>query len=384
MENRFGYQSLFKNLTSKAVSSSENYGATDQQSPVLDQSLEAALSGLTLSSSTSHHPPLLRRGFDGGESVFDYSAGGGEGSLPLSFETHANLQRLRVRNAVNGQVVFSGTHRWEAFPSGSYPTAASEPWESEDGVNSSCGFNQNPGGSFLQRKKQLGNQRVSQFPIAPCSNGSRFTVDSDQHFDGLTDVYASDKSVFRDHLCSRRFHQLPQYSNHSSLEDLQGQIVSLAKDQYGSRLLQKIFDDPKEEEIEMFVSEVIHHIDELMRDQFGNYIIQKLVKVCNEKQRTLIIFTMARSPFQLIGVCLNPHGTRAVQRLLEHITSRHQISILMAALRPGFVALATDPNGHHVIQHCLIHFSNEDNKAYFEGLMAISGILGSDVGDSLR
>ncbi|KAL6980914.1 hypothetical protein U1Q18_022550 [Sarracenia purpurea var. burkii] len=60
-----------------------------------------------------------------------YSAGGGggEGSLPLSFETHANLQRLRVRNAVNSQVGFSWTHRWEAFPSGSYLTAASKPWE---------------------------------------------------------------------------------------------------------------------------------------------------------------------------------------------------------------------------------------------------------------
>ncbi|KAL6984372.1 hypothetical protein U1Q18_017749 [Sarracenia purpurea var. burkii] len=60
-----------------------------------------------------------------------YSAGGdsGEGSLPLLFETHANLQRLRVRNAVNSQVGFSGTHRREAFPSGSYSTAASEPCE---------------------------------------------------------------------------------------------------------------------------------------------------------------------------------------------------------------------------------------------------------------
>lgn len=58
--------------------------------------------------------------------------------------------------------------------------------------------------------------------------------------------------------------------------------------------------------------------------------------------------------------------TRVVQRLLENITSKRQISLVMSALSPGAVVLATDPNGHHVIQHCLIHFSNEDNKVIFQ------------------
>lgn len=51
-----------------------------------------------------------------------------------------------------------------------------------------------------------------------------------------------------------------------------------------------------------------------------------------------------------------------MQRLLETIDSQRQISLVLSALSPGAVVLATDPNGHHVIQQCLIHFSNEDNK----------------------
>lgn len=51
-----------------------------------------------------------------------------------------------------------------------------------------------------------------------------------------------------------------------------------------------------------------------------------------------------------------------MQRLLETIDSQRQISLVLSALSPGAVVLATDPNGHHVIQHCLIHFSNEENK----------------------
>ncbi|GFS44189.1 hypothetical protein Acr_00g0089060 [Actinidia rufa] len=72
---------------------------------------------------------------------------------------------------------------------------------------------------------------------------------------------------------------------------------------------------------------------------------------------------MTRTRFQFISSCLNPHGTRAVQKLFEYITTQQQIFMVLSALNSGAVALATDLNGHHVIQHCLIRFSNEDNKA---------------------
>ncbi|XP_057502350.1 putative pumilio homolog 10 [Actinidia eriantha] len=71
---------------------------------------------------------------------------------------------------------------------------------------------------------------------------------------------------------------------------------------------------------------------------------------------------MTRTRFQFISSCLNPHGIRAVQKLFEYITTQQQIFMFLSALNSGAVALATDPNGHHVIQHCLIRFFNEDNK----------------------
>lgn len=51
-----------------------------------------------------------------------------------------------------------------------------------------------------------------------------------------------------------------------------------------------------------------------------------------------------------------------MQKLLENLTDPYQIALAVAALRPGAARLANDPNGHHVIQYCLIHFPSEVNE----------------------
>lgn len=62
-------------------------------------------------------------------------------------------------------------------------------------------------------------------------------------------------------------------------------------------------------------------------------------------------------------VSFSPGGrTRAIQKLLESLTSVLQISMFMKALRPGVVELTKNANGHHVIQFCLKNFSRKDNE----------------------
>lgn len=54
-----------------------------------------------------------------------------------------------------------------------------------------------------------------------------------------------------------------------------------------------------------------------------------------------------------------------VQKLIETMETKRQISLLCSALEPGFLTLIKDPNGNHVIQRCLQCFSNEDNKVRY-------------------
>lgn len=54
--------------------------------------------------------------------------------------------------------------------------------------------------------------------------------------------------------------------------------------------------------------------------------------------------------------------TRSVQKLLKYVTTKEQITLIMRALSPGVVALSKNSNGQHVIEHCLEHFSVQDNE----------------------
>jgi Pumilio-family RNA binding repeat len=57
--------------------------------------------------------------------------------------------------------------------------------------------------------------------------------------------------------------------------------------------------------------------------------------------------------------------TRTVQKLIETIKTKEEISLVMSAFQTGFLDIVKDPNGNHVIQGCLQHFDVEDNKVQF-------------------
>ena len=55
-------------------------------------------------------------------------------------------------------------------------------------------------------------------------------------------------------------------------------------------------------------------------------------------------------------------STRVVQKLIETLKTRQQISLVISALEPGFLALIKNLNGNHVVQRCLQCFTTEDSK----------------------
>ncbi|XP_043713189.1 putative pumilio homolog 8, chloroplastic [Telopea speciosissima] len=218
----------------------------------------------------------------------------------------------------------------------------------------------------LQRPISCSREYTKRSPMMPCFNGNGFRLDSVGHCrvaspDGQL-LETEIPIALRSPLFNQSLQHIQQHPNYSSLEDLRGQMVAVAKDQHGCRFLQKKFEEGTMEEIEMIFAEVKDHVDELMVHPFGNYLVQKLSETCTEKQKMEIVHTITKEEFQLVTICLDMHGTRAVQKLLEHLDTSEQISSVLLALRPGTVILTKDVNGHHVIQHCLQRFSNEDNK----------------------
>jgi hypothetical protein len=136
------------------------------------------------------------------------------------------------------------------------------------------------------------------------------------------------------------------------IEDLAGDLLALCKDQHGCRYLQKKLEEGDPTHRDMIFRETYGHFPELMTDPFGNYLCQKLLEYSTDEQRTLIIESVAND---LVGISLNMHGTRAVQKMVDFLASPRQpkqIRTLIYALSVNVVALIKDLNGNHVSSTC--------------------------------
>ncbi|KAL6511578.1 hypothetical protein OROGR_021175 [Orobanche gracilis] len=155
-------------------------------------------------------------------------------------------------------------------------------------------------------------------------------------------------------------------------EIIRGKIVSLENDlMWSGDLNLKVEEGLCEREIEIVLPQVIDYLCDLMKNHFGSHFVPKFFVACNEDQRTGIIMALTESPFKLIGVCLNSYGicrARAVQKLLEKLSTPHHISLIVSALRPVAITLANDPSGHHVIQYCVRNFPREYNEHLFNDI----------------
>ncbi|KAF9072675.1 ARM repeat-containing protein [Rhodocollybia butyracea] len=160
------------------------------------------------------------------------------------------------------------------------------------------------------------------------------------------------------------------------LEDLQGEIPALCKDQHGCRYLQKKLEEGLPEHRDMIFRETFGHFADLMTDPFGNYLCQKLLEYSTDDQRNVICESVAQD---LVNISLNMHGTRAVQKMIDFLSTRRQqadiryntqIHSIIVALSLHVVVLIKDLNGNHVIQKCLNKLSPEDNQFIYNAVAA--------------
>ena len=100
-------------------------------------------------------------------------------------------------------------------------------------------------------------------------------------------------------------------------------------------------------------------------DPFGNYLCQKLLEHCDDQKRLRIVQTVAPD---LVNISLNMHGTRAVQKMLEFLSTAEQIRIATAALDTNAVTLIKDLNGNHVIQKCLNRLATQENQFIYDAV----------------
>ena len=105
------------------------------------------------------------------------------------------------------------------------------------------------------------------------------------------------------------------------LDEFQGKLYELCKDQHGCRFLQIKLEESNEN-VNTIYNEIHPYFVDLMTDPFGNYLCQKLLERCDDEQKSNILQVITPD---FLRICLSMHGTRAVQRLIEFLSTKKQV-----------------------------------------------------------
>lgn len=131
------------------------------------------------------------------------------------------------------------------------------------------------------------------------------------------------------------------------IEELASNLFVLAKDQGGCRYLQKLLDEDPQGVTKVLYQPLVENILKLVNDPFGNYLIQKMFPSMTQEQIHQIIYIFSPH-FYDIGA--NPHGTRVLQQLINHLSSPFLIEFFLTVMTPYIVVLLKELNGTHVVQ----------------------------------
>ncbi|KAG9097201.1 hypothetical protein FS749_006842 [Ceratobasidium sp. UAMH 11750] len=160
------------------------------------------------------------------------------------------------------------------------------------------------------------------------------------------------------------------------LEDLVGKIPALCKDQHSCHYLQKKLEQGVPEHRDIIFHETFSLFAELMTDHFSNYLCQKLLEYLTKQQRNMMCESVAHD---LVGISLTMHGTRAVQKMIDLLSTQRQanplsydvpIHSITMVLSMHIVILIKDLHGNHLVQKCLNRLTPVDNQCIYDAITA--------------
>ena len=139
---------------------------------------------------------------------------------------------------------------------------------------------------------------------------------------------------------------------------------TMGKDQGACRYIQKLLNDNPIETIKILYIPICKNVLQLINDPFGNYLIQKIITYLNDEQLYEILKII--SPY-FFEICCNTHGTRVLQKMVEHCTSSPVKKYFFELLKPLITPLLKQLNGTFVVQK----FAEVNSKEYSQEINEI-------------
>lgn len=141
-------------------------------------------------------------------------------------------------------------------------------------------------------------------------------------------------------------------------EDLAKKSFSLIKTKFGCQLIQnKLKHNPK------FGNEFLFpylkpFLIELSCDFFGNYLFQSLIQ---ELTISNINFFLDIISIKFYNICLNKHGSRVIQSLIDRVIENNQLTnkLLIIFFKSNLLGIISSRYGNHIIQKLIVKINSE-------------------------
>ena len=140
----------------------------------------------------------------------------------------------------------------------------------------------------------------------------------------------------------------------SSLSFTKASILSAFSNQRSTLILQKCLSNIKPEELDNIIKEMEGTFKEIIKNKNGNYFCSDLLKVCDKKQRILILKEICDT---ICEDCVDEYGTHPIQTLIELSECEEEYKLILSYFKDSNKVLTSslNQNGSFVIQKIIVH-----------------------------
>ena len=176
--------------------------------------------------------------------------------------------------------------------------------------------------------------------------GKNVNINNNQDNQNIINNNSTENSKINNHNSSNDNYY--EYSN----EEILNLSIELIKEQVGCRFMQEKIKNEHNFANELLFQKIQNNLKELSCDSFGNYFLQAFIEI--------LTFDNINKLFDLIqkdftDICISPHGTRVIQKLIEKISSTPILinKFIYNLNNKDLGIIFKSPYGNHVIQKFL-------------------------------
>jgi len=158
-------------------------------------------------------------------------------------------------------------------------------------------------------------------------------------------------------------------------EELLGHVWEAARCPFGNYVLQRFITLLRPSDCQFIIKEISSHggraPTQLARHRYGCRILQRLLEQCRPEQMEPVTSSLLKEALQLVR---HQYGNFVMQRIISHGTPAQQ-HLLCQVLEPHARDLTTDQNASAVLAKALVHGRSEDKASLARRLLSQPGLL---------